>query len=203
VAKGTKGRAPLTQAEAESVFIAMTIGYVLPTMVFVASHDEYVIAYWQAYPILMSILQNLWLQIRPATVGPAYYTTRMALITTLVISASVHISFVLSHSSSAPVMSFIQWWPSFNAPDPRSTTIESAVYHLLKWDSIMWYASAILGLVFVADSIPGAMTMLLFAPIGSIVLSPGGYAALLAIHRERRLTERAKADTIAAEKKKE
>src|SRR5258706_950819 len=47
MASGKKGRAPLTQAEAESVFIAISIGYVLPTLVFIASHNEYVIAYWQ------------------------------------------------------------------------------------------------------------------------------------------------------------
>jgi hypothetical protein len=199
MASGKKGRAPLTQAEAESVFIAISIGYVLPTLAFIASHDEYAIAFWQFFPLFMSILQNLWLQIRPATVGPAYYTTRMALITTLIISATVHISFVVTHSSSTPVMGFIQWWPSFRIPDPRSTTVESAVYHLLQWDAILWYTSAILGLVFLADSISDAMTMLFFAPIGSIIFSPGGYVALLAMFREWRLTERAKAGT----KKKE
>ena len=203
MASGKKGRAPLTQAEAESVFLAISIGYILPTLAFIASHDEYAIAYWQFFPLFMSILQQLWLQIRPATVGPAYHTTRMALITTLIISASVHISFVITHSTSTPVMGFIQWWPSFSIPDPRSTTVESAVYHLLQWDAIVWYASAILGLVFLADSISDAMTMLFFAPIGSIVLSPGGYVALLAIYREWRLTERAKVGTLVAEKKEE
>ena len=203
MASGKRGRAPLTQAEAESVFMAISIGYVLPTLAFIASHDEYAIAYWQFFPIYMSILQHLWLQIRPATVGPAYHTTRMALITTIIISASVHISFVIAHWSSSPVMGFIQWWPSFWIPDPQSTTVESAVYHLLQWDAIVWYASTILGLVFLADSISDAMTMIFFAPIGSIVLSPGGYVALLAIYREWRLTERAKAGTIAAGKKKE
>ena len=201
--KGGKGRAPLTQAEAESVFMAISIGYVLPTLGFVASHDEYVIAYWQVFPLFMSILQVLWLQIRPATVGPAYYTTRMALITTIIISAAVHISFVLNHSSSTPVMSFIQWWPSFTTPDPRSTTVERAVYHLLQWDSILWYASAILGQAYLAGSIANAMTTLFFAPIGSIILSPGGYVALLAMYREMRLTERAQAEALTAEKKKE
>ena len=196
-----KGRAPLTQAQAESVFMAITIGYVLPTLAFIVSQDEVVIAYWQAFPLLMSVLQNLWLTIRPASVGPAYYTTRMALIATLIISASVHISFVLSHSSSTPVMSFIRWWPSLSAPDPRSTTVEMAVYHLLQWDSILWYASAILGLVFLVDSISEAMTVLFFAPLGSIVLSPGGYVAFLAIQRERKLTERAKAEALVVEKK--
>jgi hypothetical protein len=200
---GTKGRAPLTQAEAESVFMAITVGYVLPTLALAATQDEFVIAYWQPFPLWMSILQNLWLKIRPVTVGPAYHSTRMALIATLIISASVHISFVISHSSSTPVMDFIRWLPSFSAPDPRSTTIETAVHHLLQWDSMLWYASAILGLVLLADSISGAMTMLFFAPIGSIILSPGGYVALLAIQREWRLTERANAKALAVEKKEE
>ena len=203
VAGGKTGKAPLTQAEAESVFLAISIGYVLPTLAFVASQDEYVIAYWQFFPLFMSILQNLWLQIRPATAGPAYHTTRMALITTLIISASVHISFVFSHSSSTPVMDFIQWWPSFSIPDPRSTTVETGVYHLLQWDSVLWYASSILGLVFLTDSISDAMTMLFFAPVGSIVLSPGGYVALLAIYRESKLTKRAEAGALAAGKKKQ
>ena len=202
MAGGKKGRAPLTHAEAESAFIAISIGYMLPTLAFIASHDEYVIAYWQFFPLFMFILQQLWLQIRPATVGPAYHTTRMALITTLIMSASVHISFVITHSSSSPVTGFIQWWPSFFIPHPEDTTVESAVYHLLQWDAIVWYASSILGLVFLADSISDAMTMLWLAPIGSIVLSPGGYVALLAIFRERRLTERAKVGTIVAEKKR-
>ena len=203
MASGKKGRAPLTQAEAESVFIAISIGYVLPTLTFIASRDEYVIAYWQFFPLFMSILQQLWLQIRPATVGPAYHTTRMALITTLIISASVHIAFVIAHSSSTPVMGFIQWWPSFSIPDPRSTTVESAVYHLLQWDAIVSYVSAMLGFVFLADTTSDAMTVLFFAPIGSIVLSPGGYVALLAIYREWKLTERAKVGTLVAEKKEE
>ena len=202
MAGGKKGRAPLTHPEAESVFIAISIGYVLPTLAFIASHDEYAIACWQFFPIYMSILQHLWLQIRPATTGPAYHTTCMALVTTLIISASVHISFVITHASSSPVMGFIQWWPSFWIPDPRSTTVESAVYHLLQWDAIVWYTSAILGLVFLADSISDAMAMLFFAPIGSILLSPGGYVALLAIYREWRLTEGAKAGTMAVKKKK-
>ena len=193
VVGGNTGKAPLTRAEAESVFIAISIGYILPTLAFIASTDEYVIAYWQFFPLFMSILQHIWLRIRPPTVGPAYHTTRMALITTLIFSAFVHISFVISHSSSTPVMSFIQWWPSFSIPDPRSSTVEMAVYHLLQWDSILWYASAILGMVFLADSTSHAMTMLFFAPVGSIVLSPGGYVALLAIYREWKLTERAKA----------
>jgi hypothetical protein len=199
----TQARAPLTQAQAESAFLAISIGYVLPTLLFVSSHDEYAIAYWQFFPLWMSILQTVWLWIRPATVGPAYYTTRMALIATLIISASVHISFVISHSSSTPVMDFIRWWPSFSIPDSRSTTVEMSVYHLLQWDAILWYASAILGLVFLADSVSGAMTMLFLAPIASIVLSPGGYVALLAIHRESRLTEQAKTKALAAGKKQE
>ena len=202
MASGKKGRAPLAQAEAESVFIAISIGYVLPAIASIASHDEYIIAYWMFSPLFMSILQHLWLYIRPATAGPAYYTTRMALITTLVISAFVHTSFVVAHSSPSPVMGFIQWWPSFSVPDPRSTTAQAAVYRLMKWDSIVWYASANLGLVFLADSISDAMTMLVFAPIGSIVLSPGGYVALLAIHRESKLTEQAKANALAAGRKK-
>ena len=202
VAGGNTGRAPLTQAEAESVFLAVSTGYVLPTLAFVASQDEYVIAYWQFFPLYMSILQNLWLQIRPATVGPAYHTTRIALITTLIISASVHISFVISHTDSTPVMGFIQWWPSFSIPDPRGTTVETGVYHLLQWDSILWYASSILGLVFLTDSLSDAMTMLFFAPIGSIVLSPGGYVALLAIYRESKLAKRAEAGALAAGRKK-
>ena len=202
MAGGKKGRAPLTHAEAESAFIAISIGYMLPTLAFIASHDEYVIAYWQFFPLFMSILQQLWLRIRPATVGPAYHTTRMALVTTLIMSASVHISFVITHSSSSPVTGFIQWWPSFFIPHPEDTTVESAVYHLLQWDAIVWYASSILGLVFLADSISDAMTMLWLAPIGSIILSPGGYVALLAIFRERRLTEAAKIGSIVAEKKR-
>ena len=202
MASGKRGRAPLNQAEAESVFIAISIGYILPTLVFITSPGEYVIAYWQFFTIFMSILQHLWLQIRPTTVEPAYYTTRMALITTIIVSASVHISFVIAHWSSSPVMGFIQWWPSFWNPDPQSTTVESAVYHLLKWDSIVWYVSSILGLVFLADSISDAMTMLIFAPFGSIVLSPGGYVALLAIHRESKLTEQAKAEALTAGRKK-
>ncbi len=100
-------------------------------------------------------------------------------------------------------MGFIQWWPSFSIPDPRSTTVESVVYHLLQWDAIVLYASSILGLVFLADSISDAITMLFFAPIGSIVLSPGGYVALLAIYREWRLTERAKVVALVAEMKEE
>ena len=179
-----RGRAPLTQVEAESVFMAISIGYILPTLAFISSHDECVIAYCQFFTIFMSILQHIWLHIRPATVEPAYYTTRMALITTLIISAFVHISFVITHRFSSPMTGFIQWWPSFSVPDLRSTTAETAVYHLLKWDSIVWYASAILGLVFLADSTSDAMAMLTFAPLGSIALSPGGYVALLAIHRE-------------------
>lgn len=100
-------------------------------------------------------------------------------------------------------MGFIQWWPSFSIPDPRSTTVETGVYHLLQWDSILWYASSILGLVFLADSVSSAMTMLFFAPAGSIVLSPGGYVALLAIYRESKLTKRAEAGALAVGKKKQ
>lgn len=181
-----RARKPLTRAQAESVFAGVMLGYVLPTAAMLTLQDEYVTGYWQVFPIYICVFQRLWLLVRPAsaTSGSGFAVVRAALVIASAISAAPHLH-VLYHNRS--LSAFLQWWPSFSVPNPATTTYYTAAYHLLQWDSIIWYTCSVLAAVFMADSLPEALALLTIAPVASAILSPGAVIALYWLRREEKL----------------
>ncbi|EJD42643.1 hypothetical protein AURDEDRAFT_114912 [Auricularia subglabra TFB-10046 SS5] len=181
-----RARKPLSRGQAESVFAGVMLGYVLPTAAMLLLQDEYVTGYWQVFPIYIWSFQRLWLLVRPApaAVGSGFAVVRAALITAAAISAAPHLH-VLYHNRS--LAAFLQWWPSFSVPEPSKTTYYTAAFHLLQWDSIVWYTCSVLAAAFMAGSRSEAFTLLVVAPLASAVISPGAVVALYWLRREEKL----------------
>ncbi|EJD47421.1 hypothetical protein AURDEDRAFT_163636 [Auricularia subglabra TFB-10046 SS5] len=102
------------------------------------------------------------------------------------ISAVLHLA-IISHSYPPSVGKIVAWWPSFGVPHPRDTTLQSVVYHFMKWDSIIWYTSSILAISLLEGSRRETLLMLAAAPLVSLAVSPGAVIALYWLRREEQL----------------
>lgn len=193
-----KMRKPLTQTQAESVFVATVFGFFCPTLAMIQINSPHSIAIWQVFPLWMGIIQTLYLTIRPKITTSGLNLATNLFWITCVYSILTHI-YVIYKSGSTPshmLSDLINWWPSVSVPDPTTATPSSAIYHSLKWDLVLSYvALVLLGCYLMEDHI-AATIYLVLSPVISLVLSPGVCMAILWIQRERALTvqaERAKA----------
>lgn len=191
---GSKGRArqPLTQAQAESILLAIILGYLLPTLIMFITLDTKITMLWQCFPVWQFLMQRLYLSIRTKKNGSGFHILKLALYATIVSSMLIH--FTILHSSPvlrAPISALINWWPSWYLPDPRLATIESTAYHLIKWDSILSYSACVLAACSFAETWSDVITILGIAPICSALFSPGAFISSLWIYREWQLNQKA------------
>ncbi|EJD42645.1 hypothetical protein AURDEDRAFT_145639 [Auricularia subglabra TFB-10046 SS5] len=182
-------RKPLTRVQAQSVFVGVMAGFVVPTAVMLVLRDEYTTALWQLFPAFIAAAQHGFLLFRPerSPPEPGLSVVRAALITAAVVAAAPHIYVVYRHPSLATL---IQWWPSFRVPARGETTLYTAAAHLLKWDSIIWYTSAIAAACFLAESRKEALKMAVLAPVVAVAVGPGAVLAYYWLQREHKLVQR-------------
>lgn len=187
----SKGRArqPLTKPEAESILIVVIFGYLLPSLWMFLTLDPKVMVLWQTFPVWQSHMQTLYLAIRPKTTMTGLHTLKLALGATFLSSLFIHLIYLQSIAAHSSVSAFLDWWPSWTLPDPKSATIESTAYHLIKWDSILSYSACIMAGCSFAATWSEMAIILGLAPFSSALVSPGAYISLLWVYREWKLNQ--------------
>lgn len=188
------GRAPLTRVQAEAASLGVGLAFVLPTIAMIYLRNERLTAYWAIFPVYAWLIERVWLYIRrdaPDARAPGLPVVRAAFLTTAAIAIVPHLV-TLYHTHPRHVGAFLDWLPPTGVPDPRTTTMQSAAYHFMRWDSIIWYTAAILAVSLLAGSRRETLGMLAAAPLASFVISPGAVVVLYWLRRESQLAERGK-----------
>lgn len=165
------------QRHAESIFFAAAVGFVLPTIAMFVKHNQYTIAFWQAFPLWMIVAQRLYLAGRPASTVSGANTIKFIYTSLFLLSALPHIFLFTSIAtlSSNPVSTIKSLFvPSFALLDPTSTTIDQGVFDFIKWDGFWMVVSTFSVTVWIAGKSLGAQVGLLAWWVASgILLGPG------------------------------
>jgi hypothetical protein len=187
-----KGRSRVSRGDAEGALVAILIGYYLPTAVMLTSQSAIAIALWQPFPIYLSALQYAWSKGRLYSSPVA--GVRSALILTMLTASAVHIYKLYPGLNSITVSNIKEWLPIWSTPNGYTISKQEAVRGFLQYDAFTAFGSTIVAGVLMMDSAREATVWLIMAPLGMLVLSPGGYIAAMWIQRERLLTSKKKTE---------
>ncbi|KAF8589992.1 hypothetical protein K439DRAFT_1241011, partial [Ramaria rubella] len=162
----------IDQASAEAILFGLVMGYVFPTLGMVFISTPNVIAFWQAFPIHMSLLGQLYLLIRPkrGNGDSGYRTVQATYMIIFVISSIVHLrtyKFDLQYVINA-------WIPSTEIPDAnKGHTALYSIIHFLQWDAAFIFGSTFLASLWFANSVVQSVKLLVWVITSSILLGPG------------------------------
>lgn len=178
----------IDKRRSEAVLLGILIGAVVPTLVLV--YDERIptrSAVWQGYPVLVSIIQSVYLAVKPRArstkrsgVSTANYALAMV---TLLISVVTNVTLISQHSISYLAKSATPPYPepSFTS-DPR----HGPVTYFLKWDGLIIFASTYLFMTITIPNITffGIIGALVWSLVGPMLLGGGGCLAALLAYKE-------------------
>lgn len=189
--KPAAGKKPVSQLQAEGALLGLLIGYCSPTWLMVESKHPLVILYWQFFPLLIHIVQTRWIALRPASLAAksGHIIVQISLFLTLSLSTYTY-AIGLQSAAQYPLKELETWLPSWSIPDPKTTTLSSAVLHFLQYDAaITLVATAIAGIILLKSQ-DYKLVAIFAAPILILVLGPAAYVALLWMVREWELNQK-------------
>jgi hypothetical protein len=182
----------IDQKHAESIILALVVGFIAPTLAMFIAADQYAIAFWQAFPIWMYIVQLLYLSIRPASPTSGASTVNITFLGLFVLSALPHfylITLILFSPNASAVFKSL-FLPSLASLDPDSTTIDQGIMDLIKWDYVIMLVSTFAATIWVVDRNAKGIVGLVAWWVVSILLFGAG-ASIVGVFwwREGRLNE--------------
>jgi hypothetical protein len=199
-------RKSLTAGQAEALFLSHIFGYLLPTALAITTAHELPILAWEACALWTVALQYIWLSIRPPTGASGFWTTQLALGTTLLTSAAVHVTMMVTFSRQVSPQDAIDWLPGWSIQDAKALTAEAVVLQFLQWDALFANVSAIAAGFFYADYWPEFLLYTMATPMVLLGFGPGAVISGMWMWREWKLTMLEEAEikaSRAAEKKQE
>jgi len=142
----------IVQERAESIIFALVAGFIVPSLAMFMITNQYVTAFWQAFPLWMYIAQLLYLSIRPASGASGASTVYFTYMALFLFSLLPHLYILTTilFSSPNPLSTFKSLFvPSLALLDPIETTFNQGVMDFIKWDYMMMLVSTFVATVWV------------------------------------------------------
>lgn len=150
-------------------------------------NNPYATAFWQPFPIWISIAQHGYLAIRPRTVRSGYKTTQAAYTAAFLTGAISHMyyaaptllvgDFAGYHAAHLPDL----------AIDASSSTVQTASLGLIQWDILFVGLSTLCGCLWTAKHLAEFAGIIAWLVVGSIFVGPGAAVVAIFALRERKL----------------
>ncbi|KIM32370.1 hypothetical protein M408DRAFT_326962 [Serendipita vermifera MAFF 305830] len=184
-----QGRTPVSRTAVEAALLAVLIGYLIPTAWMMVTKSSLAIVLWHPCVVYMSAIQNGWTWYRGATpAGSGFGMAQWALLFFCAVGSITWANTILlPHVSKTFVYDLWEWLPSAAIPDPRSTTLQSAVLHLLQYDAAWMFGSTLLAALFLSDEIKDTLFTAQILPATVAAFGPGAVVGGLWIFRELQL----------------
>jgi hypothetical protein len=202
-----KGRAPTSRTGVESAFLGVIIGYLIPTAWVIFTRSSLAIVLWQPFPIYVSIIQNGWLWYRSKAPKEAGFgLAQWALLFFSVLGSITWIYTLLPYVSWNFMLDLYSYLPSSGVPDPQTTTLQSAVLHMLQYDAIWMFASTLIAAVLLSEDKGDALFALQTMPALVLLCGPAAVLGGLWIFRELQIAVaalRVRLDTTVTKPKTE
>jgi hypothetical protein len=194
----------IDQRHAESIILALVVGFILPSLAMFITTDQYVTAFWQAFPIWMYIAQLLYLTIRPASHTSGVSTVNFTYIALFILSALPHLYLLtpILFSPNAPAIFKYLFLPSLTVLDPDSTTIDQGVMDVIKWDYMIMLVGAFAVTVWVVGrSVKSIVGLIAWWVVSVLLFGAGASVVGVFWWRERCLNEGGKESEPRDEKR--
>ena len=179
---------PLSRPAAEAAFIAHVFGYLIPYCLMVVTMNEYSIVLWTFFMLWVPIIQKVWLNVRPSTPESGFWITQLALGTTFLVTAAVHLTMAVSYAHRTTWDDFVQWLPATTTKDPKALALEGTMLQLLQWDWVFAVIAPIVAGFFYVDSASELLGFAMVVPMLLPLAGPGAAIALIWMWREWKLT---------------
>ena len=198
-------RRPLMTGPAEASFLSLILGYLVPTASMIITVNELSILAWSTCALWIVLLQYAWLSIRPTTATSGFWTTQLALGTTLLTSTAVHLTMMINFAPKVSPQDAYDWLPGWSIQDPRSLTPEAVVLQFLQWDALFTNLSFIVAGFLFADSWPEFLLYGMAFPMVLLGFGPGAAISGMWMWREWKLAmlEEAEIEALKVAEKKE
>jgi hypothetical protein len=180
----------------EAAVFGMLVGCVVPTMAMFFRDNIYATALWQAYPILVGILQALYLSVRPWSTKPSQSHAANYIGSFLVMAFSliVHIANIRQYPGT--IWNFLQLYiPSLVEPAQTTGSAYEGILYFFRWDGFfIFFDTYLFGLLITPNLNPlDVIGAVLWIWIGSAALGFGGSLGGLWMWREIRKSKAAAA----------
>jgi hypothetical protein len=163
----------IDQKHAESIVFALVVGYVAPTISMLVFTNQYVTAFWQAFPLWMYIAHVLYLFVRPASRTSGATTVALTYVALFLLSAIPHLYFVMPLFFSPETFKSL-FAPSLTSLDPINSTLEQGVLDFIQWDGAMIVLGAFVTTLWVAErSVKGIVGLLAWWVVSVALFGPG------------------------------
>lgn len=196
-----RGTAPVSYRDVEAAFLAVLIGYCIPTAWMVLAKTSLAIVLWHPFPVYISIIQNSWILYRGETNSniPGFGPAQRALLLFSIIGTASYYYNVIPHLSLSAFTDFYHWIPSWKIPNPRTTTYPSVVLQFLQYDALWMFGATFNAAFFLLEidedfhieKIVDIIYVMLVTPILVLLLGPAAVVGGHWVNRELCLGERA------------
>ncbi|KAF5373138.1 hypothetical protein D9758_001723 [Tetrapyrgos nigripes] len=177
----------VAQGHALAIAFGIFIGMFIPTISMFALLDPYVTAVWQFFPLFVSFAIAAHLLVRPTSKDQESGHTIISIlyIASFIFSSSVHLAVVSSRLHDLGRLKAF-FFPSTSVLD-LSLNDDLHALHLLQWDALFGFGSAILGTLWFARSRMQLLGLLAWHIVAIPVMGPGAAITGVALWRESHL----------------
>jgi len=146
------------------------------------------IVLWYPFPIYVSVVQNGWLWYRrKAPTERGFPLMQWVLLFFSAMGSIAWIYSILPHLSWNFIQDIYNYLPSVGLPDPQTTTISSAVLHLLQYDAMWMFGSSLIAALLLSDEKGDVPFALQTVPVLVGLFGPAAVIGGLWISRELRI----------------
>jgi hypothetical protein len=184
-AKGSQ----IVQADAEGVLFGVVMGYFLPTFAMTYMATPGSIAFWQVFPVLMSLFGNLHRLLRPRSLhsGSGHRTVQATYVLMFITSSIFHL-LALKNYNFDPQTIRTHLIPSLEIPDAKKGhTALTSIIHFLQWDAAFIFGSTFVATLWFARSIGQGVLLVIWIVISTALLGPGAAVSGIFLWREGKL----------------
>ncbi|TFK67902.1 hypothetical protein BDN72DRAFT_842498 [Pluteus cervinus] len=179
----------VTQAQAEAILFAISIGAIVPTVCLILMNDPQVTAIWQIFPVFISLSYSLHHYFRPSTLHPqsGYKTIQAVYIISFILASSTHIAIIwpMINDIQSFVLTFV---PSVN-PLPKSMPLDSLVRQLLQWDFVFTFIPAHIGSLWFAATYWELLLLVTWNILALPIIGPGATISAILLWRESQIQQ--------------
>ena len=179
----------IDQANAEAVLFGVGMGFVLPTAAMIYLGTVESIAFWQAFPLWMSVFQQLHLFFRPSRLhgGSGHRTVQATYVSIFIAATIVHLRALFAYNFDSWTI-IDAYTPSLAIPDAKKghTAMTSSI-HFLQWDMVFIFGSTLLASLWFAESVVQGVLLMTWSAVSTVILGPGAAVSGAFIWREERL----------------
>lgn len=179
-----KATLPVTRTHAEGAFVALLLGYYVPTFAMLVTKHHIAIALWQLFPLYISVVQFLWPRLRGKAreTYPAF--TYTALEFTIVTAALTHLYYLYTVRAEITFSSIYQWLPAWHLVEGSRTTPIITARSFLQYDALTAYGTTIIAGLLLLGPSKRPVLWVIFSFFITVIFGPAAYIGILWIRRE-------------------